>query len=81
MLISMSGNFKTYILATIALIILSANSDADYSSAMKNYKEKNYSEAMAECKRSAVLGHKLSQFNIGIMYLSDEGVDKNMVEA
>jgi len=36
---------------------------------------------MAEFKRSVVLGSNIWQFNIGIMYLNDEGIDKDIVEA
>ena len=76
-----NNNFKLCILAAIVLSIFSPNSYADFSAAIQNYKNKNYAEAMTEFKRSAVLGHKLSQFNIGIMYFNGEGVDKDIVEA
>lgn len=54
---------------------------ADFAEAMTNYSDKNYGEAMTEFKRSAVLGHKQSQFNIGVMYYRGEGVDKDLIEA
>src|SRR6266496_399631 len=54
---------------------------ADFLSAMKDYQNKNYEVAMAEFKRSAVLGHKASQFNIGVMYFRGEGVTPDPVES
>lgn len=54
---------------------------ADFSSAMVDYQSQKYLGAMAEFKRLSLLGHKDSQFNVGVMYYRGEGVDKNNVEA
>ena len=54
---------------------------ADFAEATENYRNKNYEAAMTEFKRSAVLGHKPSQFNIGVMYFRGEGVKQDLVEA
>lgn len=61
--------------------LLSRSVFADFSSAMVDYQEKKYPEAMVELKRIASLGHKDSQFNIGAMYYRGEGVEKNPIEA
>ncbi|HVY24864.1 MAG TPA: energy transducer TonB [Steroidobacteraceae bacterium] len=48
---------------------------------MKYYKDHDYTNAINEFKRSAVLGHKLSQFDVGVMYLQGQGVKKDLIEA
>ncbi len=75
--------FKVPFCITLCVLLMSfpLYSHADFSAGIKDYNEKHYEEAMAEFKRSAVLGHKLSQFNIGIMYLRGEGTKQDLVES
>jgi len=54
---------------------------ADFASATHDYETKKFPEAMQEFKRTAALGHKQSQLNIGVMYFRGEGVDKNLIDA
>ncbi len=61
--------------------VISTKAQADYSSALKNYNEKKFPEAMIEFQRTAALGHKDSQLKIGIMYFQGEGVTKNIIDA
>lgn len=68
-------------LVGILLLMVCALTRADFTTAMENYQAKNYSEAMTEFKRLASLGHKQSQFNVGVMNFRGEGVEKNPVEA
>ena len=60
---------------------ISIYAQADYSSAVKAYNEKQFPEAMQEFQRTAALGHKNSQLKIGIMYFQGEGVTKNIIDA
>jgi len=77
-------HFNVSMYLIFALLFASAFTNfahADFATAMQSYNEKHYAEAMAEFKRSAVLGHKPSQYNLGIMYLHGEGTEKNLIEA
>lgn len=71
-----------YIKIISCCIFLSAlESQADFTSAKNDYEAKKFPEAMQEFKRTAELGHKQSQLNIGVMHFRGEGVDKNVVDA
>lgn len=65
----------------LGLFAFSPLSHADFSSAMFNYEAKKFPEAMKEFKRLASLGHKDSQFNLGVMYFRGEGLEKSPAEA
>lgn len=54
---------------------------ADFTAALSHYNDKQYDIAMTEFRRSAVLGHKPSQFNIGVMYFRGEGVKQDFIES
>ncbi len=65
----------------LGLLALSPLSHADFSSAMVDYEAKKFPAAMEEFKRLASLGHKDSQFNLGVMHFRGEGLEINPVEA
>lgn len=73
---------KKYIKVIYCLVCLVAlDTRADFASAIKDYENKKFSEAMQEFKRLAALGHKQSQLNIGAMYIRAESVEKSLVDA
>jgi TPR repeat protein len=63
------------------VFIIATKAQADFVSAVKNYNERKFPEAMLEFQRTAALGHKQSQLNIGVMYFRGEGATKNIVDA
>jgi uncharacterized protein len=73
---------KRYIKIIYCLVcVFALEVRADFASAIKNYENKQFPEAMQEFKRLAALGHKQSQLNIGAMYIRAESVAKNLVDA
>lgn len=73
---------KLAIAATlISCVITGPAAYGDFSAGMKYYKDHDYTNAITEFKRSATLGHKLSQFDVGLMYLHGQGVKKDLIEA
>jgi uncharacterized protein len=73
--------FIKKILLGLTFLSISLAPKADFTTAMANYNVKQFPEAMEEFKRLALLGHKDSQFNIGVMHFRGEGVAENPVEA
>jgi len=78
-----SASIRKVLISAVFVIFSTFNiaAFADYSAGLHAYQDKDYAKAMAEFKRSAVLGHKPSQFNVGIMYLHGEGTPVDVVEA
>lgn len=74
------GCLMNKIALVILFLISSSVARADFISAMENYGAKKYPEALEEFKRLASLGHKDSQFNLGVMYCRGEGVNKDLIE-
>lgn len=66
-----------------SLIILFAltclsSAHADFLDAAEAYENKDYEAAFKEFSELARLGNKRAQFNLGVMYLNGEGVEKNI---
>jgi len=66
-------------LAVIGALWLSTSSlaHADFFNAFNNYKEGKFAEALVQFKELAELGDNASQFNLGVMSVRGEGMEKN----
>ena len=73
-------NFR--ILLLMSWLALFSNSiKADLLSATVNYHQANYSLAFEQFEQLAKLGNKDAIYNIAVMYLHGQGVDKNIIKA
>lgn len=72
--------FLLYLLLSIALS-LSFPLKADLLSATLAYNTGKHQQAFAEFKRLAKLGNKDAIYNIGVMFLYGQGIEKNLSEA
>jgi len=73
-------NSKNYIVAFL-ILIFSLSSHATFKKASKLYDEQQFEQAYNMYFDLAQIGHKPSQFNIGIMYLEGTGVKKDLIKA
>ncbi|MBU2893071.1 TonB family protein [Colwellia sp. D2M02] len=62
-------------------ITFSFSTKADLLSATLAYNNGNYQQAHYEFQRLAKLGHKDAIYNIGVMYLYGQGVEKDLISA
>lgn len=51
--------------------------NADFRSAFQAYQEQKYSEAYAQFRELAELGHPQSQYMVGVLYYNGQGVSRN----
>lgn len=67
----------------IGLLILffSLSSSATFNEATKLYDDGSYQQAFHEFEKLAKIGHKSSQFNLGVMYLEGTGVKQDLIKA
>jgi TonB family protein len=68
-------------LITLLFLVISLQSQADFFSAMDQYKAQHYANAYNEFLSMAIIGEKRSQFNIGIMYYYGQHVEKDINKA
>jgi len=64
----------------IGLVFLQSAA-ADFSSAVKNYNDKNYQQAFKQFHELAKLGSQKSQLNLGLLYFNGFGVEKDINKA
>jgi TPR repeat protein len=63
-------------LLTLLCLVTSLQLQADFRSAMEQYKAENYTKAYNEFMSMAIIGEKRSQFNLGVMYYYGQHVEK-----
>ncbi|AOE50002.1 TonB family protein [Kangiella sediminilitoris] len=63
------------------LLSISILSYASFDDAVAYYEEGKIKKAFNEFKSMAEIGHKASQFNLGILHLEGSGTEKNLVKA
>lgn len=69
------------ILIAVILLCMAAPSKATFAEATEYYEKEKYTKAFNEFKRLAEIGHKTSQFNLGVMYLEGSGVKQDFHKA
>lgn len=74
-------NTYVYYLIISLFITFSFNTKADLLSATLDYNTGKYQQAYDEFQRLAKLGHKDAIYNVGVMYLYGQGVQKNLISA
>jgi len=76
----MNHQMRRYAIALLLALPI-AGAKADFEEALARYKAKDYPTALSEFKRLAIIGGHSSQFNLGVMYLYGEGLEKDPVQA
>ncbi|RDX37529.1 TonB family protein [Kangiella sp. HD9-110m-PIT-SAG07] len=73
----------THIKAVLLLITLfvTGNAQATFTKATEYYDKKQYEKAFSEFEKLAKIGHKSSQFNLGVLYLEGIGTEQDLVKA
>ena len=73
-------NLKRILIAFL-LLIPSLELKATFQDATELYDNQSYQQAFTEFEKLAKIGHKSSQFNLGVMYLEGTGVKQDLVKA
>ena len=69
---------KNTLIFILLLALLTGAAQADFLDATEAYEKKQYDTAFKEFSELARLGNKRAQFNLGVMYLNGEGVEKDL---
>ena len=69
------------IFSVLILVLLSISAQATFQEASKLYDEQKFEQAYKMFFDLAQIGHKPSQFNIGIMHLEGTGAKKDLIKA
>lgn len=73
-------NSTKYIIAFL-ILIFSLSSQATFKEATEYYDNKQFQQAFSEFEKLAKIGHKPSQFNLGVMYLEGSGTEQDFIKA
>ena len=73
-------NSTKYIIAFL-ILIFSLSSQATFKEATEYYDNKQFQQAFSEFEKLAKIGHKPSQFNLGVMYLEGTGTEQDFIKA
>jgi len=68
-------------LLLLALLYFPTPALADFDTASDTYHNKDYTAAYKEFKQLAELGNKRAQFNLAVMHLRGDGIEKDLTEA
>ena len=72
---------KTIFLAGVLFLLGSAPAYADFEAGLEAYKRGDYETALREFKPLAEQGIAEAQFNLGVMYVTGQGVPQDNKEA
>ncbi len=74
-------NWSFFSLLLIAFLPISVAVGSTFKDGVEAYKKGDYAAALPIFERIAELGHHNAQFNVGIMYLNGQGVEKDETKA